>query len=418
LHKAPKIKSQLISKDSELSKLINCLENSERPLAIVGRAVQTIFDFGEIQYILNTMLNRKIPIATTRSAIDFMHHQHRQNFGRIGSYGNRYSNKIASQADLILFLGTSVSQALIGRSSKNFATSAKKFFVHSPNFLGKYNLKSFIDLEFDHQGFLHALQNSRMPNEVALQRWWNYCVHLKEHYGQDTETHEQSSPADIGLVIAQLTKLAPNETTFCVDGGNLLHQFSQNAQLKEGQRVVTSSMMEATGISFASAVGVSFENENTSYQTIAISDTFGIIKNLQHLKSVNRNFKKLKLIYLRDKNTNLSSSDQRFFYPASTVGTNVSHLDFNLKLICDAYGLSYCNFGTNLDIKFSSFMQESKNILVGEISVTNSNLLIPRASFTIGSNQEWIQNSFEDMVPLKLIPNIRTYSEGVNSEYC
>jgi hypothetical protein len=63
-------------------------------------------------------------------------------------------------------------------------------------------------------------------------------------------------------------------------------------------------------------------------------------------------------------------------------------------------------------------MQESKNILVGEISVTNSNLLIPRASFTIGSNQEWIQNSFEDMVPLKLIPNIRTYSEGVNSEYC
>jgi acetolactate synthase-1/2/3 large subunit len=418
LYKVSKTKSQQIWKDSELSKLINCLENSERPLAIVGRAAQAIFDSSEIQYILNAMLNRKIPIVTTRSAIDFLHHQHGQNFGRVGSYGNRYSNKIASQADLILFLGTSVSQALIGRSSKNFVSTAKKFFVHDLNFLGKYNLKSFIDSEFDHQGFLHALQNSRMPNEFSLQKWWKYCSHLKENYGQETETHEQSSPADIGLVIAQLTKLAPNETTFCVDGGNLLHQFSQNAQLKEGQRVVTSSIMEATGISFASAVGVSFENENISHQTVAISDSFGIIKNLQHLKSVNRNFNKLKLIYLRDKNTNLSGSDQRFFYPASTVGTNLSHLDFNFKLICDAYGLSYCNFGTNLDMKFSSFMQESKNVLVGEISVTNSNLLIPRASFTIGSNQEWIQNSFEEMVPFKLIPNFTTYSERVNSEYC
>jgi acetolactate synthase-1/2/3 large subunit len=105
----------------------NLLANSKRPLVLAGKGIQAskseklFFDFVE---------KNKIPFVTTFLSKDIIKHDYIYNFGSIGIKGNRHSNFIIQNCDLLICLGTSLNISHFGFDSSQFSPLSKKVFIN------------------------------------------------------------------------------------------------------------------------------------------------------------------------------------------------------------------------------------------------------------------------------------------------
>ena len=97
----------------DLIKLNNLIKNSKRPVFWFGNGVK----LSKSESFLHSILKKfPIPFFLSWSAIDLINTNHKLNFGRPGVYGNRASNLILQNSDLIISIGTRMSIPMIGYS--------------------------------------------------------------------------------------------------------------------------------------------------------------------------------------------------------------------------------------------------------------------------------------------------------------
>ncbi len=99
-----------------LSEAADLLKQSEKPLIIAGGGVHYSEATEELQMFAE---KTGIPVAETQAGKSAMPHDHPQNLGSVGATGGLAANETASEADLILLIGTRLS---------DFTTSSKSQF--------------------------------------------------------------------------------------------------------------------------------------------------------------------------------------------------------------------------------------------------------------------------------------------------
>jgi len=380
------------------------LSTSPRPLIVLGRGVRIECTDQEISKFTKFLEQLKIPIVQTRSGIDLVNDERANNFGRVGTYGVRYSNLILHEAELILFLGTSLSQAQTGKESRLYGEKARKILINNQ----KLSLEKMSEeLELFHariSDFVRDFREIQVEHFGLKNDWFNYCAYLKDNYPQNMETSAEFRAHTIGEAIRNLTSLVYNNAIFCVDGGSLLHHFTQSAVIKGDNRVVNSSIMEATGISFASALGVSYHAEKSRRVTIAITDSFGIYENLSHIEDIRDKGRNIKFIYLSE-DIKSKNWNQNFLYPGSLVGRSFPIANDRVRRTWLANDLPYIKVkAEDLDTLKNALFSTENSLLI-EIPVSLTTYLAPRVSYERSPDGDFRQNSLSEMDPKKKLPS-------------
>ena len=221
--------------------------HAKKPLIVFGRGVDWSLTRSEINRIVSNFTKLRVPICTTRSAIDLIPSKSANGFGRVGTYGNRFSNKILQQSDLVIFIGAKGGLSITGRSQQAFIRDTYKCFINQENEHPLASVGNCTHLKMDAGEFLEKMLMNT-DNYSVDKSWFNYCEYLRSFSGQKDEDLGFFSHSNVQSVLNQLIETADNDAIFCVDGGALLHHFTQTANLKECQRVIMSSSMESCEI--------------------------------------------------------------------------------------------------------------------------------------------------------------------------
>jgi len=225
-------------KSIDLIKLNNLIKNSKRPVFWFGNGVK----LSKSESFLHSILKKfPIPFFLSWSAIDLINTNHKLNFGRPGVYGNRASNLILQNSDLIISIGTRMSIPMIGYSHEEFARDAKIIQVDiDKNELFKIKNKKILGLNIDAKIFFETLlyKKTKKIDNKYLSKWLLYCNSTLKMFPHIEKVAHADSNRFINSYrfIDKLSNYYRKNECIVTDSGTALLSGHQVSKLKKNQK--------------------------------------------------------------------------------------------------------------------------------------------------------------------------------------
>jgi acetolactate synthase-1/2/3 large subunit len=271
----------------ELEYVLSSLKSSERPILLIGGGVSR-----QVAESLERVLsNLDIPIMVTWNAMDRVDSRNNLYWGRPNTWGQRYSNVLIQQADLVIAVGSRLGIQQTGFNWQSFATNAKLIQVDiDETELKKNHPHVDISVKADAGAFLieftKKVENSSLPDWKA---WKEFGFEVKEILPTNEKSNSRNSmfinPFDfveqLSLHVNNLDVVIP-----CSSGGaftTMMQGFNQ----KFGQKIVTNKALASMGYGLSGAIGASFANPDS--KVILVEGDGGFSQNLQELGTVSIN---------------------------------------------------------------------------------------------------------------------------------
>jgi acetolactate synthase-1/2/3 large subunit len=157
-----------------MNNIYSYLKNSKRPIILAGNGVK----LAGCRDKLASFINRyQIPVVTTSFiGLDVFETENPLFIGRIGVYGDRSGNFSIQNSDLIIVLGSSLCNSVVGYSPDTFARDAKILYIENdisqiekPSTL-RFALKLNMDLNLFFDNFTYKNLNCSMWVEKC--KYW------------------------------------------------------------------------------------------------------------------------------------------------------------------------------------------------------------------------------------------------------
>ena len=398
--KEKKLKNNITK--NEFKRIVKLINQSKRPVFWFGNGVRLSKSDKLIPKILKKF---PFPFFLTWAGIDMINSKHLYNFGRPGVYGNRASNLILQNSDLIISVGARLSIPMIGYVQDEFARKAKIIQVDiDKNELNKINKKNNIKLNLNAKFFLETLIEKKIDfNEDNISQWVSYCKNLLNKYPHiEKKAHKDKN----GYINSYnfIDKLSTHmKGTECIvtDMGTALLSGHQVIQLKKNQRMMTSTGLGEMGYGLPGAIGASFGRKNG--EVICLNCDGGMMMNIQELQTIDHYKLPIKIFifnndgYLMIKHTqkNLFSGN----YTAVNKDTGVTCPDF--KKVANAFNLKYFYIKTWNDFNknISKILKQKKPMII-DVMMDPEQYFHPKLSTGRNEKNIIVSPPLEDLSPL------------------
>jgi len=260
----------------EVEYIIKKLNKAKKPLILGGHGVKLS---NSEKLFKNFIETHQIPTVLSWSAIDLLETSNQNNFGRPGVQGQRASNFIVQNSDLIIVFGSRLSLLQTGYSRENFAPNAEIIHIdidttETKKFKGKnYN----IDVNLILKGLIQLKSNIKLN----IQNWREYCNKIKVDYPIVMKEH-LLDPKNSYTFIDKLSKAWPDNYTIVTDMGTALLSGFYGFNIKSNQKMFTSLGLGEMGYGLAAAVGAGFGNN----PVLCLNCDGGMMMNLQELQTI------------------------------------------------------------------------------------------------------------------------------------
>jgi len=239
--------------------LIDLLGAAERPVLVLGGGLATPRLDDKALALVERL---GIPVLQTWAALDLVPGEHPLRVGSFGVYGPRLGNFVVQNADLLLCLGTRLSQNVTGGILPAFARQAKIVMVDaSAGEMDKFDGRGIdiaLRINVRAEEFVSAFQqrlNERPP--LTIEAWHATIGHWRETLPTDRPT---PAPDDAGHVDAcafvdELSAVLPADETIFVDTGGTLTWTCNCLVLKRGQKLLSAWNNTPMGYALPAAIG-------------------------------------------------------------------------------------------------------------------------------------------------------------------
>ncbi|WP_419885336.1 thiamine pyrophosphate-binding protein [Paenibacillus sp. B-A-8] len=320
-----------LSKDSELnepviSKIISMLGEAKRPLILAGGGVRVSNSTEQLsQFIGKT----GIPMVSSLMGLDVISHDNPLYSGLIGSYGNRYSNLILANCDLLLILGSRLDSRQTGTRPDTFGRGAQKIHVDidynelnskvEATLAVKANLSEFLEK------MNYELERSEF-NRPDINEWLELIERLKALYPTYSFKPE-GNEIEPNRFMELLSSKSEQFGAICLDVGQHQMWASQSFKLSKHQRLLNSGGMGAMGFALPAAIGASLSNGD---ETLVIAGDGGFQLNIQELDTIVRLNLPIKIVVMNNSSLGMVRQFQDLYFEGrqqSTVNPNPSFID-------------------------------------------------------------------------------------------
>lgn len=257
--------------------------------------------------------------------------QDKYRIGFIGTYGNRISNMILNECDLVISVGARLGLRQIGHKKELFAPQAKLVRCD----VDQYELAREIkhdeeDYNLDAKAFMEQLMTENIPDYTE---WWNNCHEAKKVLNGYDDTNGNR-------LIDKVAQLLPENPIVTVDIGQTVCWTAQSLWLKgiDG-RIIIGGSYGAMGVGLPYAIGASISTGNGV--VYCITGDGGLQMNIQELETVKREKLPIKILVVNNKELGKISEIQHGSYEnrfcITTENSGYSVPDF--ERVANAYGI-------------------------------------------------------------------------------
>ncbi len=338
---------------------------SKKPVLIVGNGARAA---GVTELLYKFIDKTHIPVLTTMNTVDMVQDKYR--IGFIGTYGNRVSNIILNECDLIISVGARLGLRQIGNKKELFAPKAKLIRCD----VDQYELGRIVKIDeeqynFDAYYFMERLMSEDIPDYT---NWWNKCHKTKELLDDYDDTEGNK-------LIKKIGELLPNNPMVTVDIGQNVCWTAQSLALKgTNGRIIIGGSYGAMGVGLPYAIGASISNGKS--KTFCITGDGGLQMNIQELETVRREKLPIKIFVINNKELGKISEIQHGSYNdrfcITTQDSGYTVPDF--EKIAIAYGIKSATLETYQELdKYKSWLADDEPCLLN-IMLPALTLLIPK----------------------------------------
>ena len=320
-----------------VERAIEILSRCERPILLVGggldrSATQTLLDFVE---------RNPLPVMTTWNGADRIPADHPNYAGRPNTWGQRRSNIVLQQADVILALGSRLGLQQTGFNWQEFAPLAKVIQVDIDEAeLTKGHPHVDLPIVADAARLLDTISTISLPDFSQ----WNVFVRSVINSIPLSETANRVAAPFINSYefVEALSEAADSDDVIvpCSSGGAFTVMM-QTFQLKVDQRMLSNKGLASMGYGLAGAIGASIANPTK--RTILVEGDGGFSQNLQELATVSRHGLPLKMFLFANNGYASIRMTQKNYFGGEYLGCDTSTgLGFpDWKSLATAFEIEY-----------------------------------------------------------------------------
>lgn len=256
----------------QVAALLNKITLAKRPVLVVGGGFSTPRKSEELREFLSRVA---VPVVQTWAGLDLLPSDWPHRIGTFGVYGSRLGNFTVQNADLLVCLGTRLSQNLTGGALKDFAPGAEIVMVdidrgEMDKFDG-YGIEVSGRIEASMADFLAsataALETFVMPD---IDGWLAQIDYWQSEMPDDVPAEPADSDGfvDAHRFVRKLSGvLAEDELIFVDTGGNLTWTCN-NLLVKARQRVLSAWNFTPMGYALPASIGGAFAAPGSSITCI------------------------------------------------------------------------------------------------------------------------------------------------------
>jgi acetolactate synthase-1/2/3 large subunit len=336
---ALKTNGRVVEDSEQLEKIARALNQSERPVLIIGGGVKLSNSFHLIRELIE---KAKIPFVTTMMGVGSVDSTNGYNLGLIGTHGNELANKMVHQSDFILAVGTRFSDRSTAQIDE-FAPLAKIAQIDiDPTSIGKS-----IKINIPYIGDINETLAALLPliDERGKSEW---LQRIDTERDAIVQKFSDSGCGQAGDFIRMIQDAMPRETTVTADVG-LNQIWTIRTWRPRGPRsLITSGGMGTMGFSLPASIGVKVGTPERA--VVAITGDGGFYMNIQELATIGYYNLPIKIIVINNGHLGMIRQIQHHFYNGRF---NTIDLGRNVDFVAVArgFGIQGCRIAVEEDPK-------------------------------------------------------------------
>ncbi len=283
----PSVEASPLINAVQADQLAQWLNTAQRPVLVLGAGIRIA---GVIEETLAFARRWNIPILTSWGGKDIIPFQDPLNFGVIGVAGPRSGNFAVQTSDLVIGIGTRLSQMITGGKTTLFAPHAKKVLVDiDPQELTKFTANDFkLDLAIHSSlpGFFKTLGTKSPENAKRLSPWHQQIRQWQDQYPVCPQVkYARTDFVDGHVFVKTLSKESAGGDVFIADTGANLAWIGQALEIKANQRLFSAWNHTPMGYALSASVGAA---TSSNQRIICLTGDGGLMMNIQELATIKR----------------------------------------------------------------------------------------------------------------------------------
>jgi len=383
----------------KIIKIIEFLNNSERPVILAGNGIRLAKAEEEFLRLIDIL---KIPVLTTWKIIDLLDNDHPLFAGRPGAIGQRGSNFIQQNSDFFLSIGARLDFGQTAYNHRHFARCARKIIVDiDEKEIKKLQMTVDFPLAADGGDFIREFLNNIHLVKERNMSWLNTCRAWNKDYPVILpEYREEKEHVNLYVLMDVLSDLLRTEDIIIPgSSGSGVEIFMQSFRVKKGQRIIFNPGLGAMGFGLPAAIGACIAGGK---RTICINGDGGFQLNIQELETIRRLNLPIKFFIINNGGySSIMATQRNYFdgrYTGSEKGSNLTLPD--ILRVAEAYSIK------NEKIKNHSHIErkvkkviETEGPCICEVMVSPLQPTMPRVKSHVKPDGSMVTLPMEDLWP-------------------
>jgi acetolactate synthase-1/2/3 large subunit len=300
--------------NGSITRVAELYGNAERPILLVGGGV----NYETAVRLSGRILELGVPVMTTYNGADRYDGDAPNYLGRPNTWGQRSSNIIIQQADLIIAVGTRLGLQQTGFNWQEFGRDATIVQVEiDPSELTKGHPNVDLPCLADANDFLEKLVAHDLPRKDS---WLKAAQHIRMQVPR-VENVNHTGPGYLSpyeFILGLEGQTTSNDLIIPCSSGSAFTLSMQLYKQKFGQRLLTNKSLASMGYGLSGAIGASIAG--APRRTILIEGDGGFAQNMQELGTAAINRLNLKICIFDDQGHASIRMTQRNYFDGKYLG--------------------------------------------------------------------------------------------------
>lgn len=386
---------------SEVSRVIEAFNNSERPLLFAGNGIRLAraeAEFEELRQLLG------VPTVATWCAADLVPSDDPTYVGRPGSVAARGANFALQNSDFLLAIGVRLDFAITGYAPHNLAREAHKVAVDiDPAELQKLHPYLQQPICADAKAFLtELLKHKDKLKPKNFKAWLDRCADWKTRYPVVTDDHRKPEGLVSIFNLAEIlgTEAKPEDRLVVGNSGSGIEIYLLACPTLHSQRLFHTAGLGSMGYAIPMAIAVSIANPGR--EVIAVDGDGGFMFNIQELETIHRLQLPIKFFVLNNDGYSSIRASQAAYFGKASIGAdkNTGLTIPNLSKVGASYGL-----GTHVIADQTDLRAEVRKVLdmpgpvLCDVNVLPDEVRAPRLQSYQKPDGSFVSKPLEDLFP-------------------
>uniref|UniRef100_UPI00404AC117 thiamine pyrophosphate-binding protein n=1 Tax=Fulvivirga sp. TaxID=1931237 RepID=UPI00404AC117 len=299
---------------NSIFKVIDKFNKSARPVLLIGGGVNRE-TANELRSNLSAL---DCPVMTTWNGADRIPAQQENYMGRPNTWGQRSSNMILQQSDLLIALGTRLGLQQTGFNWQQFIPNGSIIQVDIDSLeLEKGHPVVDLPLNGDANHFLHKFLSSKLHSHTE---WLHYAKNIRKNIPLIEPVNAPHpnfvSPFALASTLSKLS--GDGDIIIPCSSGSGFTTMMQSYEQKNNQKIVTNKGLASMGYGLSGAIGASIANPDK--RVIVVEGDGGFSQNLQEIGTAAINNLNLKIFILDDSGYASIRTTQKNYFGGNYIG--------------------------------------------------------------------------------------------------